>query len=523
MRYVLFVLSVVGGFFLTQYIGNQFLVNIMTQCQGMIQIFAIAAGILILVLGLLFIWRQWFNLDDSLIGVIYTVAGGLIVTTVLPIILVMTVGQIGSVRSVFCFDCAPPKKGAELIEKKDFEGARVLLENFLKDEQVRLSGMPANTPDALKEQAQGCVGDAEIQLAQAYFELAAAPIDSVNALSTPGSNEEIASCKDKVAEAQALLDKSKKLAEAHALKSLVSAIDVQSKRLLEAGKKCEPSVLVKPENVKMSRNGLAMIVRLSTQLESGSEPIVDAADAISVRSGNDMLDANVTEHKSDEQVCMLLLADSSGSIGKDGLAQVRGAVDKLNGYHKPSDYYGLLPFAGNGTITPVDMTNLELIDTDKLNIDGKNTFIWDAVDIGIKSMDTCKSTINRRTLVLLTDGKDNGSAYMADAADEVTKAQSLHDLAIKNNIDVCVIGVTSGAQDDENSAKALSALSTGCGFHYVEDFEGIAAEFEDIFGVTGHYYSISMPAINGSEKNDVRVCHTPSDICVPVNMPESNK
>ena len=266
-----------------------------------------------------------------------------------------------------------------------------------------------------------------------------------------------------------------------------------------------------------------MIVRLSTQLESGSEPIVDAADAISVRSGNDMLDANVTEHKSDEQVCMLLLADSSGSIGKDGLAQVRGAVDKLNGYHKPSDYYGLLPFAGNGTITPVDMTNLELIDTDKLNIDGKNTFIWDAVDIGIKSMDTCKSTINRRTLVLLTDGKDNGSAYMADAADEVTKAQSLHDLAIKNNIDVCVIGVTSGAQDDENSAKALSALSTGCGFHYVEDFEGIAAEFEDIFGVTGHYYSISMPAINGSEKNDVRVCHTPSDICVPVNMPESNK
>ena len=521
MRYVLFVLSVVGGFFLTQYISHQFLVNIMTQCQGMIQIFAIVAGILILVLGLLFIWRQWFNLDDSLIGVIYTVAGGLIVTTVLPIILVMTVGQIGSVRSVFCFDCAPPKKGAELIEKKDFEGARVLLENFLKDEQVRLSGMPANTPDALKEQAQGCIGDAEMQLAQAYFELAAAPIDSLNALSTPGSNEEITSCKDKVAEAQVLLDKSKKLAETHGMKALLSAIDVQSKRLLEASKKCEPSVLVKPENVKMSRNGLAMIVRLSTSL--GDQPIVDAAATISVRASNDLLDVNVTEHKGDEQVCMLLLADSSGSVGKNGLAQVRGAVDKLNGYHKPSDYYGLLPFAGNGTITPVDMTNLELIDTDKLNIDGKNTFIWDAVDSGIKSMDTCKSTINRRTLVLLTDGKDNGSAYMADAADEVTKAQSLHDLATKNKIDVCVIGVTSGSQDDKQSAKALSTLSTACGFHYVEDFEGIAAEFENIFGVTGHYYSVSIPSINGSEKNDIEVCHTTSDTCVHVDMPDANK
>ena len=395
------------------------------------------------------------------------------------------------------------------------------MENFLKDEQVRLSGMPANTPDALKEQAQGCIGDAEMQLAQAYFELAAAPIDSLNALSTPGSNEEITSCKDKVAEAQVLLDKSKKLAETHGMKALLSAIDVQSKRLLEASKKCEPSVLVKPENVKMSRNGLAMIVRLSTSL--GDQPIVDAAATISVRASNDLLDVNVTEHKGDEQVCMLLLADSSGSVGKNGLAQVRGAVDKLNGYHKPSDYYGLLPFAGNGTITPVDMTNLELIDTDKLNIDGKNTFIWDAVDSGIKSMDTCKSTINRRTLVLLTDGKDNGSAYMADAADEVTKAQSLHDLATKNKIDVCVIGVTSGSQDDKQSAKALSTLSTACGFHYVEDFEGIAAEFENIFGVTGHYYSVSIPSINGSEKNDIEVCHTTSDTCVHVDMPDANK
>jgi hypothetical protein len=521
MRYVLFVLSVVGGFFLTQYIGNQFLVNIITQCQGMIQIFAIAAGILILVLGLVFIWRQWLHLDDSLIGVIYTVAGGLIVTTVLPIILVMTVGQIGSVRSVFCFDCAPPKKGAELVEKGDFEGARVLLENFLKDEQVRISGMPANTPDALKGQAQGCIGDAEMQLAQAYFELAAAPIDSLNALPTPRSNEEITSCKDKVAEAQALLDKSKKLAEVHAMKALLSAIDVQSKRLLEAGKKCEPSVLVKPENVKMSRNGLAMIVRLSTSL--GDQPIVDAAATVSVRASNDLLDVNITEHKGDEQVCMLLLADSSGSVGKNGLAQVRGAVDKLNSYHKPSDYYGLLPFAGQGTSNLVDLTSLELIDTDELNIDGKNTFIWDAVDIGIKSMDSCKATVNRRTLVLMTDGKDTGSAYMADATDEVTKAQSLHDLATEKNVDICVIGVTSGSQEDENSAKALSTLSTGCGFHYVEDFEGIAAEFENIFGVTGHYYSVSIPSINGSEKNDIEVCHTTSDTCVRVDMPDANK
>jgi hypothetical protein len=521
MRYVLFVLSVVGGFFLTQYVSNQFLVNVMTQCQGMLQIFAIVAGILILVLGLLSMLKEWFSMDDSLIGVIYTVAGGLIVTTILPIILVMTVGQIGSVRSVFCFDCKPPKKGAELVEKGDFEGARVLLENFLKDEQVRLSGMPANTPDALKEQAQGCVGDAEMQLAQAYFELAAAPIDSLNVLPTPRSNEEITSCNDKVAEAQALLDKSKKLAEVHAMKALLSAIDVQSKRLLEASKKCEPSVLVKPENVKMSRNGLAMIVRLSTSL--GDQPIVDAVANIAVRSGNDLLDVNITEHKGDEQVCMLLLADSSGSVGKNGLAQFRGAVDKLNSYHKPSDYYGLMPFAGEGTNDLVDMTSIELIDTDELNIDGKNTFIWDAVDSGIKSMDSCKQSINRRTLILLTDGKDTGSAYMADATDEVAKAQSLHDLATKKNVDICVIGVTSGSQEDENSAKALSTLSTGCGFHYVEDFEGIAAEFENIFGVTGHYYSVSLPSINGSEKNDIKVCHTTSDTCVKVDMPEANK
>ena len=75
----------------------------------------------------------------------------------------------------------------------------------------------------------------------------------------------------------------------------------------------------------------------------------------------------------------------------------------------------------------------------------------------------------------------------------------------------------------QNSAKALSTLSTGCGFHYVEDFEGIAAEFENIFGVTGHYYSVSIPSINGSEKNDIEVCHTKSDTCVRVDMPDANK
>ena len=148
VRFIIFIVSVVGGFFLAQFVGMQFLVNVMAQCQGMLQTFTIGAGIVVLVLGLLFMLRGTFGLDDSLIGILYSVVFGAVATAVLPIILVLTVGQLAPVRAVFCFDCAPPKKGAELIENGDFAGTRILLENFLKDEDKRLASMPAETPDA---------------------------------------------------------------------------------------------------------------------------------------------------------------------------------------------------------------------------------------------------------------------------------------------------------------------------------------------------------------------------------------
>ncbi len=521
IRYIFFLLSVVAGFFLAQFVGTQFLVNIMAQCQGMLQTFTIGAAILVLVFGLFFMLREMFGLDDSLIGIVFSVAGGAVATAILPIVLVLTVGQLAPVKAVFCFDCAPPKKGAELIENGDFAGARVLLENFLKDEEKRLDSMPAQTPDALKEQAQGCVGDAEIQLAQAYFELAAAPIKTLRDLPSPGTDDAITSCQEKVAEAGKLLDDAKKLAEEHTLTSLLSAIEVQSQRLDEAAQKCKPSVLIRTEHVKASKEALTFDIRLLKNLESGDTPIEDASGDVIVRNDDTSMDAFVTEHKQDEQVCMLLLSDSSGSVGKQGLEQVRAAVDQLNGYRKPADYYGLLAFSGKDSIIPVDMTSLEPIDIDLLNINGKSTYIWDAVDSGIQSMSTCKPEITRRTLVLLTDGKDNGSEFMADAEEESAKATALHTAATDNKIDICVIAVTAGAKENKDSSKALSELATGCGFHYVDDFEGLAAEFADIFGVSGHYYSVSVPAAKVGRKEDLQVCYTPTDVCAEIKIPES--
>jgi Mg-chelatase subunit ChlD len=521
VRFIIFIVSVVGGFFLAQFVGTQFLVNVMAQCQGMLQTFTIGAGIVVLVLGLLFMLRGTFGLDDSLIGILYSVVFGAVATAVLPIILVLTVGQLAPVRAVFCFDCAPPKKGAELIENGDFAGARILLENFLKDEDKRLASMPAETPDVLKEQAQGCVGDAEVQLAQAYFELAAEPITYLNELQSPGSEDEITSCLAKVAEAETLLGDAKKLAEKHGLKSLLSAIDVQSQRLGDAANKCKPTVLLQTENVKASREALTFVLRAQKRLDAGDQPVEDAANDIIVRADETSLDASITERKQDEQVCMLLLSDSSGSVGTNGLESVRGAVDLLNSYRKPADYYGLLAFSGQESIERVDMTSLEPIDRDALNINGKSTFIWDAVDIGLQSMNSCKPEITRRTLVLLTDGKDNGSAFMKENEKQSEKAKALKATAIAGNIDLCVIAVTAGAKEDTDSSTALTELATGCGFHYVDDFAGLSAEFAEIFGISGHYYSVSVPGIGDGRKDDVEVCFTPADICTAINIPES--
>jgi Mg-chelatase subunit ChlD len=521
VRFILFIVSVVGGFFLAQFVGTQFLVNIMAQCQGMLQTFTIGAGIIVLVFGLIFMLREMFGLDDSLIGMVFSIVGGAVATAVLPILLVLTVGQLAPVKAVFCFDCAPPKKGAELIENKDFTGARVLLENFLKDEETRLASMPAETPDALKEQAQGCVGDAEVQLAQAYFELAAAPITALNELQSPGSDDEITSCQAKVTEAETLLGDAKKLAEKHGLKSLLSAIDVQSQRLRDAADKCKPTVLLKAENVKASREALTFVLRAQKRLDAADVPVEDATGDLIVRAEDSSLDASITEHKQDEQVCMLLLSDSSGSVGKQGLEQVRVAVDQLNTYRKPADYYGLLAFSGKESMKLVDMTSLEPIDRDALNINGKSTYIWDAVDTGLQSMSSCKPEITRRTLVLLTDGKDNGSAFMQETKDESEKAKALNATATAANIDLCVIAVTAGAKESKDSSRALTELATGCGFHYVDDFEGLSAEFADIFGISGHYYSVSVPGTKVGRKDDVQVCYTPADVCTAIDIPES--
>jgi hypothetical protein len=521
VRFIIFIVSVVGGFFLAQFVGTQFLVNVMAQCQGMLQTFTIGAGIVVLVLGLLFMLRGTFGLDDSLIGILYSVVFGAVATAVLPIILVLTVGQLAPVRAVFCFDCAPPKKGAELIENGDFAGARILLENFLKDEDKRLASMPAETPEVLKEQAQGCVGDAEKQLAQAYFELAAAPIAALNELQSPGSEDEITSCLALVTEAETLLADAKKLAEKHGLKSLLSAIDVQSQRLTDAANKCKPTVLLQVEKEKPSQGTLTFVLRVLKRLDTGDEPVEDAADELIVRSDDSSLDAIITERKQDEQVCMLLLSDSSGSVGEKGLESVRVAVDLLNTYRKPADYYGLLPFSGKDSIKLVDMTSLEPIDRDALNIAGKDTFIWDAVDIGIKSMNSCKPEITRRTLVLLTDGVDTGSAFMKDAETQSEKAKALQTTATASNIDICVIAVTAGAKADAKSSLALNELATGCGFHYVDDFAGLSKQFADIFGISGHYYSVSVPGIEDGRKDDVEVCYTPADVCTTIKIPES--
>jgi hypothetical protein len=380
--------------------------------------------------------------------------------------------------------------------------------------------MPAETPDVLKEQAQGCVGDAEKQLAQAYFELAAAPIAYLNKLQSPGSDEEITSCLAKVTEAETLLGDAKKLAEKHGLKSLLSAIDVQSQRLSDAAEKCKPTVLLQVENQKLSQGTLTFVLRVLKRLDSGDEPIEDAADELIVRSDDSSLDAIITERKQDEQVCMMLLADSSGSVGKQGLEQMRIAVDQLNGYRKSNDYFGVLPFSEE-SLREVDMNSLEPINTDLLNIEGNFTPIWDAVDIGIKSMNNCKPEITRRTLVLLTDGKDTSSTFMKETKGESVKAKALKSTATANNIDICVIAVTAGAKEDENSLLALNELATGCGFHYVDEFEGLSKQFADIFGISGHYYSVSVPGIEDGRKDDVEVCYTPADICTPVKIPES--
>lgn len=524
VRYILFLLSVVGGFFLAQVVGTQFLVQVMAQCQGMLQTFGIAAAIIVLVAGVGAMLREAFGLDDSIIGMLSSIVVGAVATALLPIVFVLTLGQLSPVKAVFCFDCAPPKKGAELIQQGDFAGARVLLENFLKDEATRLEQMPAETPDALKEQAQGCIGDAEIQLAQAYYELAAVPVDELRDLDAPGTDEAIASCQAKVAQAQDLLNAAHTLAERHDLKALLSAIKEREQRLADAAQKCEPGVLLTTETVSETDGAMSFVARLQKRLDTGNEPVEDAADELMLKSDDGQVDAQIVEHKADEQVCMLLLSDSSGSVGVKGLEQVRAAVTLLNSYRKPADFYNVLPFSGEASTKDiVQMTSLEPINIDLLNIKGNDTHIWDAVNIGIQSMSTCESSVQKKTVVLLTDGKDTGSAYMESANDAEQRAESLHKAALAADVDLCVIAVTAGAQQDKDSAGALNTLATGCGFHYVDDFEGLADEFASIFGISGHYYSVNVSTKSLSPKDPLKLCHTPSETCVAVTRQSSDE
>jgi len=325
-----------------------------------------------------------------------------------------------------------------------------------------------------------------------------------------------ASCAQVVADTNAILDRVEQQASRVNDADLLQQVRERRERVREIAKKCQPEVLVNIVEVKSVQDQVIVDLQLYSG-DNNDQMLTGMSGVLQVWNGSKQLPVQVTERDKDDKVCVILVADSSGSIKDAELDDVRKSVDALNEIRKRGDYFGLITFGGKDEIANDGLRN-DAINRSLINNDGGYTAIWDATRVGIEEMQSnCPPAIDKRYVLLMTDGQDNQSEFMADESEE-NRARALNTQAQDAAIDLCVIGVSEDITAS-GTDKALSELATDCGYRYVDAFSGLANEFQSLFGNEQEYYRITVAKRDvGSSKNlSLRLIGT--EVTQPIFIP----
>ena len=152
-------------------------------------------------------------------------------------------------------------------------------------------------------------------------------------------------------------------------------------------------------------------------------------------------------------VTVLLAVDASGSMRGAPLNALRQGLGRFVSRVRDNDKIGVLSFADDVKWEAAWSTSREATRRKLENIEarGHNTVLWDAVYQGLVSLDD-KGLPERRHLVVITDGHDEGSAH--SLADAIAKAKELR-------VPVDAIGMTGSDNRYLENLQTLASETQG--------------------------------------------------------------
>jgi hypothetical protein len=325
---------------------------------------------------------------------------------------------------------------------------------------------------------QACSEECSEELSAVLYQKAGRNIDGLPVLSTTDKKMVCESTDLQLQEALALADED----------TLFYAISERQKRLSE---KCSveliqaspvPTPTIQVEVIRQQIGVTRTII--DVRVLELNQPLPGlSADDFSVTINGDSVPLQVESRQGDNPVCIIVVADNSGSI-YDGLNNIRAAIQKLNDFRKPGDQLGLVSFASRSEVAIKQAPSTDPLNPNVINGSGNLTALWDGVLEGLVAAQSC--TTENRFLVVMTDGQDNDSRHLE--GDNADKAREIARQATEQGVDVCTVGITSKVD-----ANSLRLLTTGCDFYYAEDFESIANQFQSLIGYVRDFYRIILP------------------------------
>jgi len=463
--------------------------------------------------------------NSSVGGLILGLGMGLPVLLLLPVIgLTALGGENGFVRSSsYCPDCRAPAEVRELREQGMLAAAEERALKFLKDELRRNEGGYDLVTD------ERCIADGKEELANVYLDKGDKKSAELDELKF-NNDTDYQVCSDTVADARTYLaDASRYALQAAETHNKIDGLRHSSpggvvsdfeQMIIKSGqnldlksKLCIPPVkdariTFEPDDQQVKGDMASVHIKMFTD----GKKTTGAANLLEIRQmDNTVVPVDVKEIIASTPLCMLFLADNSGSLidstqNPAGIEPVREAVRTLNAVRKEGDYVGMVTFGSQVDVSTAQPLGFDPLNTDLINGRSGNTAIWDAFDYGLKRMtDECK--VDKRYLILMTDGLDTASEYLknveyqaADGDTEIEKklkqleatVTQMRERAMAANIDVFIIAVGSGGKDPDQKAAFMKLASEQR--YYEVGFVGLAQQLKDIFGYQEDHYFVEFDA-----------------------------
>jgi outer membrane protein OmpA-like peptidoglycan-associated protein/Mg-chelatase subunit ChlD len=194
-----------------------------------------------------------------------------------------------------------------------------------------------------------------------------------------------------------------------------------------------------------------------------------------------------------------IVMDHSGSMGEERAQVVEQAAADLIDKKRPEDAFAMIKYDDKVKVEAPLTTNgqelkLKLVH-EGLTGYGGTTAILDALDVGLKQLESAPTQFANHAVALFTDGQDNSSTITHD---------SLMHAARHSNASLCLIGF--GDNVDEAFLKDI-ASSTGGLFRHCYRTKEIEAVFTDLYKRLRNYYVFEYtPPSYGVHSVTLKLC-----------------